>query len=42
MDLATQVREFCHAMGWDPKTAMPDAKRLRRLGLGDVARDLGL
>jgi aldehyde:ferredoxin oxidoreductase len=42
VDLATQVREFCHAMGWDPKTAMPDAKRLRRLGLGDVARDLGL
>lgn len=42
VDLATQVREFCLAMGWDPETAMPDPQRLEELGLGDVARDLGL
>ena len=42
VDLATQVREFCQAMHWDPETAMPDPRRLRELGLGDVARELGL
>ncbi len=42
VDLATQVREFCRAMGWDAETAMPDPQRLEELGLGDVAKDLGL
>lgn len=40
VDLATQVREFCQAMRWNPETAMPDAQRLEELGLGNVARDL--
>lgn len=42
VDLATQVREFCQAMRWDPETAMPDPRRLAKLGLQDVAVDLGL
>lgn len=42
VDLATQVREFCQAMHWDPETAMPDPRRLEELGLGDIARDLEL
>ncbi len=42
VDLATQVREFCQAMGWDPETAMPSRERLEELGLGDIARDLSL
>lgn len=41
VDLATQVREFCQAMGWDPETAMP-SRKLEELGLAGVARDLGL
>ena len=42
VDLDTQVREFCQAMHWDPKTALPDRQRLEKLGLRDIARDLGL
>ncbi len=42
VDLATQVREFCEAMGWDPETATPDRRRLEGLGLGDIADDLGV
>ncbi|MGE5620498.1 MAG: aldehyde ferredoxin oxidoreductase family protein [Sphingomonadaceae bacterium] len=40
--LATQVREFCEAMGWDTRTARPNAQRLEELGLGDICRDLKL
>jgi aldehyde:ferredoxin oxidoreductase len=40
VDVDTQVREFCEAMGWDPKTARPNRERLLALGLQEVARDL--
>jgi len=36
VDLETQVREFCQAMGWDLETAAPDPKRLEELRLGDI------
>jgi len=40
VDVDTQVREYCEAMGWDPETARPREARLRTLGLDEVARDL--
>jgi aldehyde:ferredoxin oxidoreductase len=40
VDLDTQVREYCAAMGWDPTTARPSKSRLVDLGLEEVARDL--
>lgn len=40
VDAATQVRDYCVAMGWDPRTAKPARERLLALGLDEVARDL--
>ncbi len=40
VDVDTQVREYCAAMGWDPATAVPSKERLLALGLTEVARDL--
>jgi aldehyde:ferredoxin oxidoreductase len=40
VDLDTQVREFCEAMAWDPRTARPSRERLRLLGLEEVAAAL--
>ena len=40
VDIDTQVREYCAAMGWDPATAVPSKERLLALGLAEVARDL--
>jgi len=40
VDVATQVREYCQAMDWDPETARPSEARLRALELDEVARDL--
>jgi aldehyde:ferredoxin oxidoreductase len=40
VDVDTQVRDYCHAMDWDPETARPSEARLRALGLDEVARDL--
>ena len=40
VDIDTQVREYCAAMGWDPDTAVPSRERLLSLGLKEVAQDL--
>lgn len=42
VDIDKQIREYCEAMHWDPKTTRPSAKRLSELGLGFVASELGL
>jgi aldehyde:ferredoxin oxidoreductase len=42
VDEASLVRDYLVAMHWDPKTGKPGKKRLVELGLGDVAKDLGL
>lgn len=42
VDVEKQQREYCEAMGWDPKTARPSAKRLSELGLDFVAKELGI
>ncbi|MFQ6015134.1 MAG: aldehyde ferredoxin oxidoreductase family protein [Anaerolineae bacterium] len=40
VDLATQVREFCEAMDWDPVTTRPSKKKLKELGLEHLIKDL--
>jgi len=40
VDIATQVRELCAALDWDPVTAKPSRKKLEELGLGHLAKDL--
>lgn len=40
VDIDTQVRDYCDAMGWDPVTSVPSRERLLALGLDQVARDL--
>lgn len=42
VDIDTQVREYCEAIGWDPRTGRPRRERLVALGLEDLARDLGV
>ena len=42
VDIDTQVREYCEAMGWDPQTARPNRQRLAELGLEFIADDLGI
>jgi aldehyde:ferredoxin oxidoreductase len=38
IDEKTLCEEFCVAMGWDTKTARPSNKKLKELGLEDVAK----
>jgi aldehyde:ferredoxin oxidoreductase len=40
VDADTLVREYIAAMDWDPVTAKPNKKKLKELGLEDVAREL--
>jgi len=40
VDLATQVREYCSAMDWDPETGVPEQKTLEDLGLDFTIADL--
>jgi aldehyde:ferredoxin oxidoreductase len=42
VDEKTLVKDYLTAMGWDPETGRPGKKRLQELGLGDVAKELGL
>ena len=41
VDLATQARDLCEAMGWDPVSARPSRERLVKLGLPEVAAAVG-
>ena len=41
VDEDTMVREYLAAMDWDQKTARPSNKKLKELGLEDVAQELG-
>lgn len=40
LDMDTMVREFLELLDWDTETTVPSAKRLKELGLDDVAADL--
>jgi aldehyde:ferredoxin oxidoreductase len=40
VDIDQQVRDYCAAMDWDPKTAVPSKARLLKLGLPEIAKDL--
>lgn len=40
IDLDTQVKDYCRAMGWDPDTGVPTPETLEKLGLEFVAADL--
>ena len=40
VDADTIVREYVAAMDWDLKTAKPSEKKLKELGLDDIAGDL--
>lgn len=40
VDLEAQVEDYLEAMGWDPKTGVPNQETLRKLGLDFVADDL--
>jgi len=42
VDEKSLVTDYFIAMGWDPKTGKPTRKKLVELGLGDVAKDLGV
>jgi aldehyde:ferredoxin oxidoreductase len=42
VDEKTMVRDYFKVMQWDPETGKPNKKRLQELGLGDVAKELGL
>jgi len=39
VDADTAVREYIVAMDWDPVTARPSEKKLRELGLDDIAQE---
>jgi aldehyde:ferredoxin oxidoreductase len=41
VDEETMVREYLEAMDWDQKTARPSNRKLKELGLEDVAQELG-
>jgi aldehyde:ferredoxin oxidoreductase len=40
VDAATLVKEYLQEMDWDLKTARPSAKKLKELGLDDIAGEL--
>jgi aldehyde:ferredoxin oxidoreductase len=40
VDADTLVKEYLKEMDWDLKTARPSAKKLKELGLDDIAREL--
>ncbi len=40
VDMGTMVKEYLELMDWDPVTTVPSQKRLRELGLDEVAADL--
>lgn len=40
VDEETMVKEYLAVMDWDPKTTKPSQKKLKGLGLDDVAKDL--
>ena len=40
VDEDTMIKEYLAAMDWDAKTTKPSKKKLRELGLEDVAKDL--
>jgi aldehyde:ferredoxin oxidoreductase len=40
VDEEVMVREYLQAMDWDLKTARPSEKKLKELGLDDIAREL--
>jgi aldehyde:ferredoxin oxidoreductase len=42
VDDETLVTEYLITMDWDVKTAKPSRKKLKELGLDDVARELGI
>jgi aldehyde:ferredoxin oxidoreductase len=42
IDEHTMVEEYARAMDWDPVTAKPSSKRLKELGLGDIAGAIGV
>ena len=37
IDEGAMVEEYIRAMDWDSATAKPSSKRLKELGLGDIA-----
>jgi aldehyde:ferredoxin oxidoreductase len=40
VDYQTQIREYLEAVGWDPRTTVPDAEALRALGLGELVEQV--
>jgi aldehyde:ferredoxin oxidoreductase len=40
VDMETMVKEYLELMDWDPVTTVPSQKRLKELGLDEVAADL--
>ena len=40
IDMDTMVKEYLELMDWDPVTTVPSQKRLKELGLDEVAADL--
>jgi len=40
LDEKAIAREYCEAMGWDLNTAVPDKKRLIKIGMEDIANSL--
>jgi aldehyde:ferredoxin oxidoreductase len=40
VDMKTMAREFLELLDWDPVTTVPSQKRLKELGLDEVAADL--
>jgi aldehyde:ferredoxin oxidoreductase len=40
IDADTLVKEYLKEMDWDPETAKPSEKKLKELGLEDIAREL--
>ncbi|MGQ9674513.1 MAG: aldehyde ferredoxin oxidoreductase family protein [Chloroflexota bacterium] len=42
VDLEANEVAYLKAFDWDPETTVPSARKLAELGLGDVAKDLGI
>ena len=40
LDMDTLVKEYLELMDWDTETTVPSAKKLKKLGLDEVAADL--
>jgi aldehyde:ferredoxin oxidoreductase len=42
VDEKTMIQDYFKVMQWDPETGRPNKRRMAELGLGDVAKELGL